>query len=164
MVRLAQHRVRGLRFNIARGEELNIDDIVSLALRAHAAAGWHAEFYVDAAKLAPYVGRLARLPKFSIDHLGLSAAGLPVVLDLVSAGAKVKATGFGRVTLNVPEALEAIAARSPDALLFGTDLPSTRAKVPFRPSDIELIRRVLGPELAGRTFWDNPVAFYRVTP
>src|SRR5947199_7611376 len=85
--------------------------------------------------------------------LGMTEAGVPVLLDLVAAGCKVKATGFGRVTLDVPKTLEAIARKSPDALVFGTDLPSTRARRPFEPGDIDLIERVLGPELARRTFW-----------
>jgi predicted TIM-barrel fold metal-dependent hydrolase len=154
--------VRALRFNIARGEIANIDGIIALAKRAHDVAAWHAEFYVDAAELQPYVGRLAKLPSMSIDHLGMTEAGLPVVLDLVAAGARVKATGFGRVTMNVPQALEKIAAKSPNALIFGTDMPSTRAKVPFAASDIDLIEKVLGPAIARRVFWDNPVAFYRL--
>jgi len=29
-------------------------------------------------------------------------------------------------------------------------------------SDIDLIERVLGPDLSKRAFWDNPVAFYKV--
>ncbi len=32
---------------------------------------------------------------------------------------------------------------------------------PFQPSDIDLIKKVLGPALAQKTYWDNPVALYR---
>jgi hypothetical protein len=46
--------------------------------------------------------------------------------------------------------------------VFGTDIPSTRAKGPFEVGDIELVERVLGAELAQRAFWDNPLALYRV--
>jgi predicted TIM-barrel fold metal-dependent hydrolase len=162
IVRLGGLGVRALRFNIFRGQAWNMDDIVSLATRAHAAAGWHAEFYADAAELKPHVDRLAKLPRISIDHLGMTEAGLPVVLDLVAAGAWVKATGFGRVSMDVENALERIAAKNPNALVFGTDLPSTRAKVPFSPSDVDLIQKVLGTDVARKTFWDNPVALYRV--
>lgn len=162
IVRLGQQGVRALRFNIARGEGADIDAIVALATRAHALAGWHAEFYVDAAELKPYVDRLTKLPSLSVDHLGMTEAGLPVLLDLVAAGARVKATGFGRVTMNVPRVLETIAAKNPRALIFGSDMPSTRAKIPFAPTDIDLIETVLGPETARLVFWDNPVAFYRI--
>ena len=54
------------------------------------------------------------------------------------------------------------AQKSPTALVFGTDLPSTRAERPFSPADMDLIERVLGRELAAKVFWDNPIALYRV--
>jgi predicted TIM-barrel fold metal-dependent hydrolase len=164
IVRLAGLGVRALRFNILRGETTDIGGVIALARRCHDVAGWHAEFYADAADLRPHVTRLQKLPRLSIDHLGMTEAGLPVVLDLVTAGAFVKATGFGRVSLDVPKALAAIAERSPRALVFGTDMPSTRAKVPFRPTDIDLIETVLGPDRAAAVFWDNPVTLYRVVP
>jgi predicted TIM-barrel fold metal-dependent hydrolase len=156
--------VRALRFNILRGRIDNIDDIIALATRCHAVAGWHAEFYADAASLAPHVDRLSKLPQIAIDHLGMTEEGLPVLLDLVAAGAKVKATGFGRLKMDVPKALERIAQKSANALVFGTDMPSTRAPRPFMPSDIDLIEKTLGQELAQRVFWDNPLALYRVKP
>jgi predicted TIM-barrel fold metal-dependent hydrolase len=94
--------------------------------------------------------------------LGMTKAGLPVALDLVSSGAKVKATGFGRVSLDVPRALERIAERSASALMFGTDLPSTRAARPFQASDITLLRDVLGQDLANAALHGNAAAYYRV--
>jgi len=97
----------------------------------------------------------------SIDHLGMTPAGVPVLLDLATAGVKVKATGFGRVTMDVAPVLEAIAARDPSALMFGSDMPSTRAKRAFEAGDIALLRKVIGPVLARRALWDNARAFYR---
>ena len=80
----------------------------------------------------------------------MTEAGVPVLLDLVAAGCKVKATGFGRVMLDVPRTLQAIAQANPDALVFGTDIPSTRAERPFEPSDIDLVetgsRTRVGPQ------------------
>ena len=154
--------VRAVRFNLFRGRIDSVDDIAALATRVHAVAGWHAEIYADAAALRPHVDRLSKLPQLCIDHLGMTEAGVPVLLDMVAAGCKVKATGFGRVKLDVPATLEAIAKKSPDALVFGTDIPSTRAARPFQPSDIDLVEKVLGPELAQKTFWDNPITLYRV--
>jgi predicted TIM-barrel fold metal-dependent hydrolase len=84
-----------------------------------------------------------------------------VVLDLVDAGARVKASGFGRVSMNVPKAIERIAARNPKALIFGTDIPSTRARRPFEAADLALSQNVLGPAAARQVFWDNPVSLYR---
>ena len=154
--------VRAVRFNLFRGRIDSVDDIAALATRVHSVAGWHSEIYADAAALRPHVDRLSKLPQLCIDHLGMTEAGVPVLLDMVAAGCKVKATGFGRVKLDVPATLEAIAKKSPDALVFGTDIPSTRAARPFQPSDIDLVEKVLGPELAQKTFWDNPITLYRV--
>jgi predicted TIM-barrel fold metal-dependent hydrolase len=92
----------------------------------------------------------------------MTEAGVPVLLDLVAAGCKVKASGFGRVKLDVAKTLEAVARKNPNALVFGTDIPSTRAARPFEAADIDLIERVLGRELAQKAFWDNPLALYRV--
>lgn len=163
MLELSQHGVRGLRFNMVRGEVADFAGALSLARRAQDVAGWHAEFYVDAATLRPHVDQLAQLAAYSIDHLGLTEAGLPVLLDLVAAGAYVKASGFGRTDMDVPAALEQIAGRNPNALVFGTDMPSTRAKIPFHPADITLIASVLGPGLSEKVFWDNAIRLYRVT-
>ena len=157
---LAAIGIRALRFNIFRGRIDTVDDIVSLANRAHAAGGCHAEIYADAAALRPHVAKLSKLPQIVIDHMGMTEEGLPVVLDLVDAGARIKATGFGRVNMNVPKAIERIAARNPNALIFGTDLPSTRAKRPFEVADIALVKSVLGPTLARRALWDNAVSLY----
>jgi len=162
IARLGALGVRAVRFNVFRGRIDSVDDIVALATRCHSVAGWHSEIYADAAALKPHVDRLAKLPKFSIDHLGMNGEGLPVLLDLVAAGWKVKATGFGRVKMDVPKVLEAVAKKSPDALVFGTDIPSTRAARPFETADIDLIERVLGRELAQKAFWDNPLALYRI--
>lgn len=162
IAKLGKLGVRAVRFNVFRGRIDSVDDIVALATRVHSVAGWHSEIYCDAAALKPHVDKLSRLPQLCVDHLGMTQAGVPVLLDLVAAGCKVKATGFGRVKLDVPKTLEQIAAKSPNALVFGTDIPSTRAERPFMPSDIDLVEKVLGPELAQKAFWDNPLALYKV--
>ena len=43
-----------------------------------------------------------------------------------------------------------------------SDIPSTRAARPFQPSDIDLVEKVLGKDLAQKAFWDNPLALYKV--
>lgn len=93
----------------------------------------------------------------------MTEAGLPVLLELVASGCKVKATGFGRLQMDVAKALERIARADPGALVFGTDMPSTRAKRPFAPTDIDLVDKTLGPDLAHRAFWSNPLALYRIS-
>jgi predicted TIM-barrel fold metal-dependent hydrolase len=151
--------VRAVRFNLYRGGSAGEADLDRLARRVWDVAGWHAELYADVA--AVDVARLAKLPKVVIDHLGMTAAGLTPLLRLVEAGASVKATGFGRVELDVAAALTAVAAVNPGALLFGTDLPSTRARRPFQPADIDLVIDALGEENARLALHDNGVALYR---
>jgi hypothetical protein len=65
IVKLANIGVRAVRFNIMRGRSDNIDEMVALATRCHAIAGWHAEFYVDTASLAPHVDRYRNFRKLS---------------------------------------------------------------------------------------------------
>ncbi|MBB5432462.1 amidohydrolase family protein [Nocardiopsis composta] len=154
--------VRALRFNLFRGMADDIDAQVQLGLRAADLLGWPAEFYLDSRRLPELAPVIAPLPRVSVDHLGLSAEGLPALLDLVGSGARVKATGFGRGDLDVARALRAIADVNPGALMFGTDLPSTRAPRPFRPSDIELLTEALGPEQAERALSRNALDFYGV--
>jgi predicted TIM-barrel fold metal-dependent hydrolase len=101
------------------------------------------------------------LEKLSIDHLGMTQAGLPKLIALAGRGAKVKATGFGRTEVDVPHALKEIARENPDSLMFGSDLPSQRARRPFEPADKDLIRDTLGDALAQKVFHDNAAAFYR---
>ncbi|MGZ5090392.1 MAG: amidohydrolase family protein [Burkholderiales bacterium] len=161
ILRLNAAGVRAVRFNLYRGGSAGIADLDRLARRVHDVAGWHAELYVDVATIEPIFETLASLPKISVDHLGMTQAGLPKLLALAERGAKVKATGFGRTEVDVTAALRMLADVNPDCLMFGSDLPSQRARRPFTPSDMELIRHTLGADLARRVFRDNAVAFYR---
>jgi predicted TIM-barrel fold metal-dependent hydrolase len=151
--------VRAVRFNLYRGGSAGEADLDRMARRVWDVARWHVELYVDAAGVD--VDRLARLPKVVIDHLGLTAAGLKPLLRLVDAGGSVKATGFGRVDLDVAATLSAVAAVNPRALLFGTDLPSTRARRPFDPADLDLLVETLGEDHARLALHDNGVELYR---
>jgi predicted TIM-barrel fold metal-dependent hydrolase len=153
--------VRAVRFNLKRGGSAEISDLEAMALRVHALAGWHVELYADSRDLGELVPLLTSLPALSIDHLGLSQEGLPTLLKLVEAGVRVKATGFGRVDFPVAAALQQLCAVNPDALLFGTDLPSTRAARPYADEDYLLVIDALGEELARKVFCDNALNSYR---
>ncbi|OEJ30517.1 amidohydrolase family protein [Streptomyces subrutilus] len=156
--------VRAVRFNVRRGGSATLDQLDRLARRVHEVAGWHTELYVDARDLPDLAATLAALPAVSVDHLGLHRDGLPHLLDLVERGVKVKATGFGRVDLDPATAMAAIVRADPAALMFGTDLPSTRARRPFSDDDLALVAEAVGGEHLDAVLWDNAAAFYRIDP
>jgi predicted TIM-barrel fold metal-dependent hydrolase len=159
---LDQAGVRAVRFNQHRGGSESFAAISALARRVHKLCGWHVELYADLAALRPAeIDALGELPQLVIDHLGLSEGGLARLVALAKGGAKVKATGFGRVFVDPETAMEKVAAANPDALMFGTDMPSTRARRPFEAADMALVAGVLGPELAHKAFYANAVALYR---
>lgn len=160
---LELHRigVRALRFNLQRGGSEEVGALDRLARRVHEIAGWHVELYADAARLAPLEALLRALPAVGIDHLGLSRAGLPTLLRLVEQGVRVKATGFARGDLDIAAALRALCAANPDGVMFGTDLPCTRAPRPYAETDFELVADTLGEAQAAKVFCGNASAWYR---
>lgn len=153
--------VRGVRFNMARGGSADVADLANMAKRVWALARWHVELYADARDLATMVEVLSALPAVSIAHLGMSDEGLPTLLKLAEKGVMVKATGFGRMTLDPVKGIRALIAANPDCLMFGTDLPSQRARRAFLPSDIDLLRENIDASLVRKVFFDNAVKFYR---
>lgn len=159
---LAAAGVRGVRFNLRRGGSAAAADLSAMAARCHELAGWHVELYVDAAELGDLRRTLLGLPAVCIDHLGLSRAGLPTVLALAEGGVRVKATGFGRVDFRVEDALRELHAANPAALMFGSDLPSTRAPRAFADEDIDRVGEALGDAGARAVLCDNALAFYRM--
>jgi len=154
--------VRALRFNLQRGGSAKLSELDRLARRVYDIAGWHCELYVDAAELAPLFSSLVNLPAVSIDHLGLSKAGLPILLQLAEQGVRIKATGFGRVDFDIAIALRNLHSANPEALMFGSDLPSTRAPRPFLHSDITILIDCLGETQASAVLHTNAALFYRV--
>lgn len=161
VLKLNELGVRAIRFNLKRGGSEKVEHLENLAKRIYDLAGWHVELYVDSRDLADLKGTLVRLPAVSIDHLGLSKEGFATLLALVENGVRVKATGFGRVDFDVKTALKEICAANPEALMFGTDLPSTRAPRPYVDGDLLLLVDALGEDLARKALYDNAVAFYR---
>ncbi len=153
--------VRAVRFNIQRGGSESPENLERLAKRVYEIAGWHAELYASSERLSELQGMLGRIPSLSIDHLGLSSSELGTLLRLVERGARVKATGFGRLDFDPGPVMREISATNPNALMFGTDLPSTRARRPFRDEDVATVVEALGEDLARKVLHDNAVAFYR---
>jgi predicted TIM-barrel fold metal-dependent hydrolase len=160
VLRLHAAGVRAVRFNLYRSGSEALDDLESLAFRVHDLARWHAELYVDSKDLPELEERLTALPRVTIDHLGMTRDGYSALLRLVEKGVKVKATGFGRVRLDVPTALREISVVDPGTLIFGTDLPGTRAERPFEEADVDLIVETLGNTLAERILYENAAGWY----
>jgi predicted TIM-barrel fold metal-dependent hydrolase len=154
--------VRGVRFNLKRGGSEDVRHLDAMARRVHELAGWHVELYVDSRELEGLFETLVSLPSVSIDHLGLSREGFGTLLKLAERGVRVKATGFGRVDFDVPPALRELFAANPQALMFGTDLPSTRAPRPYVDSDFQLVTDTLGDNAARAIFFDNAAEYYRL--
>jgi predicted TIM-barrel fold metal-dependent hydrolase len=155
--------VRAVRFNIKRGGSEDVRHLEAMAQRVHDLVGWHVELYVDSKELENLYDTLVSLPSCSIDHLGLAKEGFGTLLKLAEKGVRVKATGFGRVDFDVPTAIKELYAANPESLMFGTDLPSTRAPRPYRDEDFLLVADTLGNEAAKAVFFDNAAQFYRTT-
>ncbi|HDR3492924.1 amidohydrolase family protein [Bacillus wiedmannii] len=160
ILNLNENGIKALRFNIKRGGSEDLSKLDYFARRVHELVGWHSELYMDAKELPEIASTIEKLPAISIDHLGLSEEGLPHLLKLVDKGVHVKATGFGRVELDVENALKSIYEVNPDALMFGTDLPSTRAKRPFEYADIKLIQQLFDEQATDNILYTNAFKWY----
>ncbi|MGH1486006.1 MAG: amidohydrolase family protein [Cellvibrionaceae bacterium] len=154
--------VKAVRFNLKRGGSEGLAHLESMARRVFDICGWHVELYVDSKDLEALYPSLITLPSVSIDHLGLSKAGFDYILRLAEKGINIKATGFSRVDFDVASALKAIYQVNPTALMFGTDLPSTRAPSVYSDNDFLMIVETLGEQAAENILSKNAMAFYRV--
>lgn len=161
IISLNDEGVRALRFNVKRGGSEDLAHLSDFAKRVHDLVGWHSELYIDSKNLPDIEETILSLPAISIDHLGLSKEGLPNLLKLVDKGVHVKATGFSRVDLNVQDALKEIYQANPDALMFGTDLPSTRAPKRFTSKDIQFVQDTFDEAAANKIFYQNAKEWYR---
>ncbi len=161
ILRLHDAGIRGTRVNLKRGVAKDLDDLDSFGRRIHELAGWHIELYIDSRELVDLKDRLLLLPSVSIAHLGLSGDGFATLLQLAEKGVRVKATGYGRVDFPVAPALKDLTLANPDSLMFGSDLPCTRAPRPYADEDFQLVIDTLGEDQARKVFYDNAVSFYR---
>ena len=154
--------VRAVRFNLMRGGSENLQLLEVMAFRVNELCSWHVELYVDSGDLAELFSLLVGLPAISIDHLGISEVGLKTLYKLVEKGAHVKASGFGRVDFSVPGVLKQIYSIDPNSLMFGSDLPSTRAPRPFNDDDVNLILDSFDDQQVKNIFYNNALAFYKI--
>ncbi len=160
IIRLNELGVRALRFNVNRGGSEDISRLDYFARRVYELAGWHTELYINSTRLPDVSSIIEKLPAVSVDHLGLSRDGFDHLLSLVDKGVKVKATGFGRIDFDPGEAMKHIYSINPEALMFGTDLPSTRAGRPFLLSDVDLILNNMEEEQAEKILFKNALNWY----
>jgi predicted TIM-barrel fold metal-dependent hydrolase len=160
IIRLNKLGVKAIRFNVNRGGSEDISRLDYFARRVFELVNWHTELYIDSNHLFELSPIIEKLPAVSVDHLGLSSRGFKDLLSLVDKGVRVKATGFGRIDFEPTEAIKSIYSLNPDALMFGTDLPSTRAKRPFQLSDVDLVIHVLQEEQAEKVLYKNALRWY----
>ncbi|GJM29254.1 MAG: 2-pyrone-4,6-dicarboxylate hydrolase [Cyclobacteriaceae bacterium] len=158
--RLNRAGVRAIRANLKRGGPEQVKNLKYLSKKLYDQFDWHTELYIESESLDGLMSVLKTLPAFSIDHLGLTKARLDDVYRCVELGAKVKSTGFGRIDFDPIPVMKKIMEINPTALLFGTDLPSTRAKVPFSERDIELIEQNFEIDEQRQIFYKNAISWY----
>ena len=160
IIQLDKSGVRAVRFNLRRGGSEEIKHLQSMASRVYELVGWHVELYVDSNELPDLYDTLIELPSASIDHLGLSDSGIPLLTRLAEKGIRVKATGFGRVDFEVKSVLQDLYSANPKSLMFGTDLPSTRAPRPYTDNDFLLVIDALDSAGAKNVLSRNAIEFY----
>ena len=158
--RLNKAGVAAVRFNLKRGGSESLKHLEYLSNKLYNEFGWHTEIYMNSKDIRELSSTLDKLPLFSIDHLGLSKSGLDEVYKLLEKGNRIKATGFGRVDFDPIPVMKKIYAINPEALIFGTDLPSTRAKVPFSVDDIELVIEHFTEDEQQNIFYKNALNWY----
>jgi len=161
IIQLDHAGVRAVRFNLKRGGSADVNHLSSMAQRVYELVGWHVELYVDSKDLPDLYDTLIALPSVSIDHLGLSQTGLGLLTKLAEKGARVKATGFGRVDFDVKSALQDLYSANPVSLLFGTDLPSRRAPILYSDRGFLLVIDALGEDSARDVLSRNSINFYK---
>lgn len=154
--------VRGIRINLKRGGQEALANLPNLAAKIYEIAQWHVELYADSRDLCELMGVISTLPSVSLDHLGLSEEGFKYVVKLIDLGAYIKATGFGRLDFSAKAAIINLYSLNPKRLIFGTDLPSTRAYIPYSDDDFNLVVDTLGESGARDVLSLNALRFYRM--
>ena len=162
ILKLSEIGVRAVRFNLNRGGSAGVNDLVTMATRIYDLAGWHVELYLGPKSLNVIKEKIPLLPKVCIDHLAISNSNLEILLPLIREGLTIKATGFGRLDMDIPETLKRIHEISPDALMFGTDLPSTRAPRIYSDQDLLTIVEALGEIESKKVMSQNALKFYDI--
>lgn len=162
--RLNKIGIRAVRFNLFRGFSADYRDLIDFSHRIYNEVNWKTEFYLDASQLSEELfDTILKLPKTSIDHLGLSYASLDNLKKFLSKGIPVRVSGFGRIDYSetqLKETIKELHGVNPNGLIFATDIPSTRARRPFCVNDISLIKEVLGDQESEKVLFENGKNWY----
>ncbi|MFD1483747.1 amidohydrolase family protein [Lacticaseibacillus baoqingensis] len=147
ILKLNKLGIRGIRFNLYRGLDTPLTDIELLAKRVYNLVGWGTEFYINLNTADDELRQLIlKLPKTSIDHLGMTVVPIDDLYRFITHDVRIRVSGFGRIAYErdqVKTMLPLLYQKNPHSLMFGTDLPATRAKYRFSMDDIYLIREAL---------------------
>lgn len=162
ILELEKSGIRGVRFNINAGGSEKLDNIEKLANRVYELCGWHVELHINSSEIVNLYSLLSDLPSLSIDHLGYTKSGFDTLLRLAENGVKIKASGFGRVEFDVKIALSEINSVNQNSLMFGTDLPSTRAPRPFKNEDVNTILETFDKDECKKILFENAAEFYKI--
>ncbi|MFT6264909.1 MAG: putative TIM-barrel fold metal-dependent hydrolase [Oleiphilaceae bacterium] len=160
ILRLNERGVRAVRFNVRRGGSESIIELSYFADRVYELVNWHVELYADHRALEVLKPKLCQLSAVCIDHLGLDKSGIPLLKEFVAQGVKVKASGFGRIDFDALDLVSELYRINPEALMFGTDLPSTRAPLAFEDQHLFDLMARLGKKAAEQICWSNARKFY----
>lgn len=164
LVKLHEDGIRGIRFNLYRGFTSTLEEIEELSLRVYEQQGWKTEFYFNVAEMTDDLKELIlRLPAASVDHLGMTKVETDTLAEFLNNRVPIRVTGFGRVEYKREEIAQLVRELydiNPNRLIFGTDLPSTRAEYRFSKADIELIQEVLDEAECEKVFWKNGFDWY----
>ncbi len=109
---------------------------------------------------------MLRLPRVSVDHLGMTITPVSTLQRLLAHGIAIRVTEFGRIEYNrdqLTALLPQLYKENPEGLLFGTDLPATRVRYRFSRADLQLIATVFDHDQAAinRVLWKNGQLWYQ---
>ena len=137
---LHKKQIRAVRFNLYRGNNISTKNIINIAKRIYGLTKWHIELYADLTSIKDLYDTLTSLPKVTIDHLGLFRDNnMELLFKLAEKGVYIKATRFSKLNYElIPSVMRKIYNVNSNSLIFGTDMPGTRAPRQFNQSDFTL--------------------------
>lgn len=153
--------VRAIRFNLYRGMIRSDRELSELSVYVYETFGWHTEFYLDGAKIPELLPLLSKIPVFTIDHLGMNRLSKESLEILVELNCYFKVSGFGRISFEPLSFIKTVMDRRSDRLIFGTDLPGTRARRKYQTLDMELLEMNFSKTALKKILMENALKLYQ---